>query len=301
MALQDDILRKLGLIDDVPEEFIDAVKALSPEWAEELERLISELDIKNGNIVQNADNLAKIPVIKDKFLSNITSDKSVYNEALRSYASKFLPQKTLNDSIFAQTFKGFEIDEEFLEASFTQSRLNAIRLFDQDSVAREFIEPIGNLLNQSVTTGSSFNDMVKTLRDFVQGDAERLGKYERYTSTFAKDAFSTFDRGYTQTLVAEYGEPEWVRYLGGRVKDSRKFCIDRDGLFFHIKEVELWGAGKGIGAAGFPWQGMNYNTNPDTIKTLLGGYNCNHSLVYVIEDVVPPEVVERAKDQGFLK
>lgn len=301
MSLQDDILRKLGLLDDVPDEFINAVKSLSPSWADELEVLISELSIVDGRIVQDADNLVRIGKIKDQFLTNITQDKSVYNEAIKSYAEKFLEQKNLNDSIFGQTFKGFDIDEDFLQASFSQSRLNAIKLFDSDSIAREFVDPIGNLLSQSVTTGSSFNDMVKTLREFVAGDPERLGQYERYVSTYAKDAFSTFDRSYTQTLVKEYGEPEWVRYLGGKVRDSRLFCVDRDGMFFHIKEVEGWGAGVNVGAAGFPWQGMNKNTNPDTIKTLCGGYNCNHSLVYVIEDAVPEEVIERARESGFIR
>jgi hypothetical protein len=206
----------------------------------------------------------------------------------------------LTDAIFAQTFSGFDIDREFLDLAFRQSRLNAIRIFDADSVGREFVEPLSNLISQSVTTGSNFNDMRKTLTEFIQGDSERLGQYQRYVNTLAKDAFSIFDRSYTQTVVKEYGEPEWFRYRGGRVRDSRQFCIDRDGKYFHVKELEGWGAGVDVGLAGFPWQGMNKNTNPDTIKTLLGGYNCNHYMVYVIEDVVPDEVIERAREKGFI-
>ena len=299
MSLNNEILEKLDLIDTVPVEFINAVEKMQPLWAVDLENLINELGFTGGRLNQDAENLAKIAQIKDAFLLKIMNDEGVYREALREYAKQFLKQRRINDSIFAQTFDSVDVDTDFLDEMFKTSRRNAIKLFDADSIVREFIDPIGNTLTESVSTGGTHNDLIKTLRNFIEGDEERLGQYRRYVGTYAKDSFSTFDRSYTQALVKEYGG-EWIRYLGGKVRDSRQFCIDRDGKFFHIKEVELWGEGVGVGDAGFPWQGMNKNTNPDTIKNFCGGYNCNHSLVYVVEADVPDEVKERAKEKGYV-
>ena len=73
--------------------------------------------------------------------------------------------------------------------------------------------------------------------------------------------------------------------------DSREFCVERAGNYYHKDEVSAW--------ANLDWQGKRRGTTESTIFIYAGGYRCLHQIIYVSELVVPDEVVRRAKTKGI--
>ncbi len=74
---------------------------------------------------------------------------------------------------------------------------------------------------------------------------------------------------------------EWYRYIGGVIRTSRDFCVERDGGYYHKSEVEEW--------ADEDWDGKIPETDASTIFSYCGGYNCRHDLIPVHESSVPDE------------
>ena len=107
------------------------------------------------------------------------------------------------------------------------------------------------------------------------------------------DAFAISDRTYSEAVAAATGV-QFYRYLGGLVRDSREFCITRQGKVWHIEEIKSWGRLKS-------WDGRNPATNADTITQYLGGYNCMHVLVPLPLTRVPADKIAEAKRKGWLK
>jgi len=120
----------------------------------------------------------------------------------------------------------------------------------------------------------------------------------------AYDAFAVSDRTYTNTVSNVLGI-EWYFYSGGTIDDTRDFCQERIGKYFHKKEVEGWGENKSCCGLKYPnsngWQGRNTLTNKTTIFTLAGGYNCKHSISPVSLRSVPKSVVQRNIENGNYK
>jgi hypothetical protein len=84
---------------------------------------------------------------------------------------------------------------------------------------------------------------------------------------------------------------QFVVYSGGLIKDSREFCVERAGNYYHKREVELW--------AKEEWQGKRPDTTESTIFIYAGGFRCQHMIIYVSEFSVPNDVIERAKLAGY--
>ena len=76
-----------------------------------------------------------------------------------------------------------------------------------------------------------------------------------------------------------------------------------NGKIFHNKEIEEWGRKPDL------WRktgdcsggGRAGGTNEVTIFSLLGGYNCLHSLIPMPVEAVPEDVIQRAKSKGYIK
>ena len=81
------------------------------------------------------------------------------------------------------------------------------------------------------------------------------------------------------------------QYAGGLIKDSRQFCVERDGKFYHLKEVQSWGNIQ-------QWQGRYRRTNEQNIVEWLGGYNCKHVFAFRSLASVPMDVILRNMENG---
>lgn len=293
-------------IEDVPNNLYNKIGGVQRDLFSEMTSLLNELETQGGNIIVNEENLLRVEQIMTQFRQSIpTTD---YNESLSVFADEFDTQADLNDEYFD------EIGEDAPEEARTlnnNNKRNSIRKMVGGSLDAPFYNPITDTLNDAVANGSSLRDTIEALRLDIEGDQERLGHLDRYVRQIATDAFAQADRSYTQA-VASGLELEWSFYSGGLVEDTRAFCQCRNGKWFHNNEIQAWGRGEDLNIEGCtptntkgekttisdPWQGKNPNTNETTIFTLLGGYNCLHSLMPGTLAVVPQDVVLRNIENG---
>lgn len=282
MALRDIIEEKLERLDSVPLAFTTFVERDQERVFREALQLLGELETVGGLIILSETNIATVERIVLQIRGVIFGEE--YVAALTTFASQFNIQGGINDQYFVQVLESFTVKDIYKQV-LRQSQSIAIASLDLGGIDAAFIPEYKNILNASVSSGADVLQTADSLRTYILGDSRIEGQYTRYVKGVAFDAFAHTDRSYTETIANDLGL-DWFRYAGGLIKDSRVFCVERNGKFFHRSEVEGWGA--------IPqWQGRDRNTNQNTIFTLLGGYNCKHSLLPVSSSAVPKEVQNR--------
>jgi len=303
-SLNDLIQTKSDRLDSVPDDFSSKVGRSQRAIFDELLILLGEFDVKDGIIQASSENLARVQVVGEQLKQIVFG--SGYTEAVIEFAKEFDTQSQLVQEIFQKTFGTFS-DDDLFDQVLKASRKRALDALTEDAVVQKFINPLKALLDSQVSGEASFTDMVKLMHDEVLGRVDLDGRLLQYVKTIAFDAFATSDREYTKIIADDMGVI-WFRYLGGLVKDSRVFCVNRNGKYYHKREIEDWGQGesidgvgvKGSERAGNPWQGKNKSTNAGNIFTLLGGWRCLHSVIPVGQTIVPKNVISRNKKKGYI-
>lgn len=268
----------------VPNAFEDAVSKAQKELFNEIIALVDSLERDGGNIVISSDNLLKIEEIGIKIKQALNG--SDYIEAVREFASEFDKQAEINIEYFKNTFPDFK-ESELASQILANSKKITVELLV--STENEFILPLKDVLNDAVVSGSSWGDTVKNIRTFVEGNKDLDGRLLRYSKQIASDALATSDRAFTMAVSEDLGA-EWFFYSGGEIGGTREFCHERNGRYFHKKEVEKW--------SHLDWPGKNKQTNERTIFILAGGYNCKHSIMPVSLYAVPISDIQRNIQNG---
>lgn len=285
----------MGLIDDkdermeqVPDRFISRSKAAQDTIYNRLIALITDFQTESGNITLTIENLAKIESIGNEIL-NVLFD-SEYGEGLVEYLQEYDVQAELNAKIFMEEFGSF-VDKDIFAQNLQTSKRLALDLMGREGLDANFNTPLKQILNDAIANGKSVKELVFDLELFIKGDENQLGALNSYISGIARDVFNIADRQYTRMVTEDIGA-EWLYFTPGKVKDSREFCIKRNGKYYHKNEVIEWGHKPST------WQGRNKNTNDTTIFSYLGGYNCMHSVIPVSKSRVPSTVIRRNKIKG---
>jgi len=282
------LTRKASRLDNVPDDFASFVGGIQPEVYDELLRLLSTLEIVNGKYALTEANLAKVEVIVQQL--NTFLFNTEYLVAVTNFAAEFNTQAILNNDIMKAFFQGFEEKELYL-AALRRSQATAIDLLNEAGVDQAFLTPLRESLTDSITTEQGIVEANIKLRNQIIGTEETEGLLLRHTKQVARDGFTISDRTYT-TAIANDLNMEWFKYVGGRIKDSRDFCVtDKVGVFrlnqfFHRNEVSEWGNIK-------QWQGRINITDSNNIFILAGGWNCLHSIQPVSITIVPQDVIDR--------
>lgn len=299
-ALNKIIDEKTERLDTVPDKFVINTKKAQTEAFKEVEKLVLQMDSENGLLLMTDKNTAIINSI-DKVLKD-----AVYNDeyigGLTEYIGEYQKQANLSDKYFIELNVGF--DKESKADTVLASQRNALNVLGEDAFTQTFTAPLSEMLNSSVAANASLLDTMATLREFALGNDEVDGRMVSHVKRIAYDSFAVSDRTYTNAVSNNLGL-EFYLYFGGRIEDTREFCAERYGKYFHKKEIEGWGDGKRCCGLSWPqagkWQGMNRLTNKSTIFTLAGGYNCKHSINPVSIKSVPKNVIQRNIDNGNYK
>jgi hypothetical protein len=301
MPSENEILKKkLKRLETIPADFInsipDAERKIYNDLVEALKKL--ELD-SNGNVILNAENYSLIEVLGNEFENAVQS--SGYYDNLTDFIKEFNTQKSLNKAYYSQAVEGFE-NKDVFDLTYEQSKKTAVDILAESAV-KDNLAIFKDTLNNAISNGSNILDVQKIISGNVLGAEGKEGALTRYAKQEANDLFAVADRNYTTTVSKEFGI-EFYYYAGGEIDTTRCFCDERNGKTFHKKEIEAWGDGKttagGLASCGFPWQGMAAGTSPDTIFSLLGGYNCQHSLVPRGINETPIDVIQRAISEGYI-
>jgi hypothetical protein len=301
MPLEKLIQERIDRLESVPEKLITVIDKQEERLFKQILKDLDGLKIVDGKIEASKDNLAKINSILENLKRTLFG--SDYLNAIKEFAGEIGSQAKLNNKILEQTIGTFE-DSEMFKATVERSQVNALLLLDEGAVTNNLLQPIAQILTNSIVSNVSFQQAVATLRENMVGEKSLLG---RYSKTIIKDAFSISDRQYNQLISKENGI-EFYRYDGGKLKTTRYFCCVRSNKIYHYKEISSWGSkpslwnkGDATGCDKLNGGGMNPDTNTSTIFSYLGGYNCQHILVPIATQYVPQSVKNEAQSKGYYK
>ena len=298
MPTLDEIIKdKMARLQSVPDSMVTAADRAQINMLKKAEELVSTMDIVDGKFVFSNRNIQIIESISNE-LSDAIIDEP-YIESLTEFARQFNTQATINNSYFYKIVQDFE-PQSVYTSTLRIAQKNAVSLLGQDAVTAQIISPIKESLLAAVTGGGSFTDTLATIREVATNTETSDGLLTRYVKRVAYDSFAVADRQYTKVISEDLGLV-FYKYQGGEVADTRCFCDERHGNWYHKDEIRAWGDGKGVGACGKDWQGRNAATNSDTIFSFVGGYNCKHSLIPVMTSRVPKEWIDRAINLGYYK
>ncbi len=292
---------KINRLESVPDQFLTVVEKSQLEAYKEIQKLVLTMDTEGGILVISDKNTNIINSIESTIKSTVFSDE--YSKGLTQYIKEFNVQSELTNKYFVAINVGFDKDANEVNTVLA-SQKNAINLLGEDSFTQSFINPLNQILSTNTSTGATLSDTIDSLQQFVLGSDDMDGKMMGQTKRIAYDVFATADRTQTAAVATSLGL-EFYLYQGGLLDDTREFCQERKGKYFHKKEIEGWGDGKKCCGLDWPqsgkWQGMNPLTNKGTIFALAGGFNCKHAINPVSTKSVPKDVIKRNIENGNYK
>lgn len=282
MTLKEIIREKEMNLNKIPDELLTNIQKSEKEIYGKLITLLDKLKRDSeGRILISKMNIAIAAEIENE-IKTIVLTKD-YLDSLRQFANGFDEQAEWNDKYFSKVFSDFKTSTT-ADAILESSKKSALNELIGAPMEANFIAPVADIINTSVSSGSSWVDLSNQIKDYVLGAGDESGKLTHYASQIAHDAFAYSDRAYTN-IIAEENDAEWYLYSGTEQQNSRPFCDERKGKYFHYKEIEAW--------AGLNWQGKAEGTNEQTIFILAGGYRCIDSILPVSIAIVPQDVIDR--------
>lgn len=169
-----------------------------------------------------------------------------------------------------------------------------------ESLGATYLDTIANEVYQNTLIGRAKVDMVKTIRQTINGvyqqsdqieiqklvdiakngtaaqaaaaieklhtvyAADKVGNnMRRYASQMAQDALMQFDASINVNAGIEAGATSWL-YYGDVIRDSREFCREHAGNSYTLEEIQQVWSGD--------WKGKA-SGDPFIVR---GGYNCRH-------------------------
>lgn len=254
-----------------------------------------ELD-GDGYIKQSTVNRKILREAQSIFDAVITNGP--YQNAVESHLKVIPKIDALNVQYFESISDIFSPKRNFIKELQAQVIRDVnINLLNEGLIA-QVKTPLNQILNQNINSGGSFSGFQQQIRNYILGNEKVEGRLLNYTKTMLSDTLFNYSRTWQDAVTNDLGL-EFYLYAGGLTaggkgsSGSREFCIERTGNFYHRKEIEAM--------ADLQWKGRNPLTTKSSIFTLLGGYNCHHSVIPVSELIVPKEVIQRAIDAGYKK
>jgi len=274
VALQKLIQDKLNLLENVTDTFeSSAASAQQGILNDILLRLDSLQRTAQGAIVTNTTNLGIVQTVLSDLEGIVTG--SQYVEAVSEYVQGFDKSLDLNTKYFTNILDDDVIDTYTRAYITAQKRAAAEAFIGSSGIAMQYRQPLEQLLNNAVSSGSTYLEMVDDIRLNIIGAQDRLGIPERYVKRIARDAIYQTDAASVKAMSDE-NDIQFYRYAGGTVDDTRDFCMKRNNKVYTREEIENWGNIQS-------WQGRISGTNSSNIWTYRGGYNCRHFFVPVSE------------------
>lgn len=166
---------------------------------------------------------------------------------------------------------------------------------DSLSANTELLTSIKNLMSQSVTAQIPTKNFIMSMNDLITGSGEKIGGIESHLNRYAHDLYMSYDAAYSTSLADETGMQYFV-YLGGKVQDSRDFCVALDGKVWSRAEADKWREwtpAKGVYPEGYKIKQKNKNEVPSYISQYdgyqplvhRGGFRCRHHLSWIMTEL----------------
>lgn len=258
---------------------------------EQIELLLVRLELNpDGTIKQSQVNRRLLSRTDEYF--NKAFNQSGYYDNLNVFAKVVVDITDTNALYFDFVLDSFSKDAQYIKALQKDTIKQISTYMANEGLEVVMKRPIIEIMNQNLNTGASYHDLTKQMREFILGSDQLEPRLVRYSKQVTTDTLFNYSRA-LQESVSQNAGLEFYVYSGSVMDDSRPFCAARAGKYYHKREIEEM--------AKLSWQGKRQGTTASTIFVFAGGYNCLHKWIAVSELVVPPEVIQRAKDKGLYK
>lgn len=291
----------LSTIDEAISSFQNAIPNIQKLVYDELQPLVKQLQIKNGKLLNNLDNLKLIGTLQNKLEKIIISAE--YKSYVQKFVDSFSAVSSLNNDYFAQFNKKYKPKNTLpiIKQLAIESTINDLV---GQGLNSNVIAPIQKILQQNITTGGSYADFQNVLQNHILSNKNGEGNLQRYTKQITTDAINQYNAQYGETIAQDL-QFNWGRYVGSELTTSREFCIFlREKKYFHKSELPEILKGNIDGhscklskTTGLPL-GMIPDTNPDNFKIRRGGYTCGDQVFWVPDSAVPVDVLKKFENKG---
>lgn len=225
-------------------------------YREVMSHLTDSFNISDGvvkNTVGNYTVIEKLEKVLDRFSRPLQRIKNVL-------------KKEFNDNIKKETFKYTKRKEVFANLA-----KGAARSIDSNVSLSQPIQQVKQRVGMLMAKpgGADLRLIRESLFDMIL--TNKL--VEKQLTLWTQNAYMQYERAGGDIARKEVGLKHAV-YSGGLIKESRQFCITRNGLAFTEEEIMSWID------EDFPEKWDGYNPITD-----LGCYNCRHRLDWITEEM----------------
>lgn len=297
---QKDLLEKnAGILDSAPSKLLDSAKSVESTLLASGVTALDGLEFVGGSAVISNQNIVAIDGIVNSILETLRT--SQYEADLAVYLNMFDVNAQITLDFLKESFDNVVLDD------VTKNLLIANKTQSADILIGSGVDGVGQAiktqLNNALSQGATKEEMIQILTDMLVSNEQRLALVTRFVSQHSLDRMAFGDRSFTLAMNETIGSVWWF-YFGGTSKDSRVFCSERNGKFWHTNEISVWGDGKKSPGFTFKapvngtWQGRIPTTNAGNIFVNLGGFNCQHSLMPVSVFDVDKKTLQRNINSG---
>lgn len=241
------------------------------EVFEEIRKILLELDTQAGSIAVNSDRNRQI--LNSAFERIKTAIlKTDYKTNVTGYLRNF-DQISKNNILFHSTINQLANVDNTITPLQNLAVKNTLSSLLGSGMDVSFTDVISQNLQSYITQGANITQVEKSLKTFIKGDAERLGKLERYVKQISGDAIRQYDGQIQGAIQAEY-KLNAISYEGSLIKDSRPQCVRWVNKFKGI--IKITELQKELDWAYKNGSGMIEGTIPSNFYQNRGGYGCRH-------------------------
>lgn len=268
-----------SLVLNADSRYVSAIGRIQNKLYDELVVILILLALDpQGYILQNAINRKVLTSASEKINEVFTSNQ--YVTSINNYISLAPKIDLLNVKYFTGIEESFKPNRIFLKNLQNETVATLEKYVLRDGLQSQVIDPLKQILNQNINSGGKFSGFLDQIRTYIKGNEQVEGRAMSYTRTYVRNVLFQYSRAYQESITSDLGL-DWYLYSGGLIDTSREFCRERNGHYYHRKEVESW--------ASLTWRGKAQGTTESSIFILLGGHGCVHFLIPVHLSVVPKE------------
>lgn len=291
----------LKTIDGAITDFQGSVPGMQKIIMDELQPLIKGIEIRNGRILNNVNNLKLIGLIKNKLQKVIVSAE--YKDKVNKFLDSYTAIADMQASYFSQFVQKFTPSKTLPLIKNLAIETTVNDLVGQ-GMSASVVDPIVNIITQNTTTGGSYSDFNLQLQNEILNNETGDGSLVRYTKQITTDAVNQFAAQYSDAIAQDL-QFDWMQYVGSLITTSREFCILlTEKRWIHRSELPGIIAGEIDGhqcklskKTKLPL-GMIPDTNATNFNIRRGGYLCGHQAFWVPDSAVPPDLLAKFPRTG---
>lgn len=260
-----------NIIDGAAKNFESKIESLEVLLHKKMEQILLSLSSKGGKVLNSKENQLFVSQIKT--LTTKLLNENGFNDGVKSLLDN-LDDLDANALNVQQTLNGINVNKAILNPLKKQFISSTVTSIKEAQINGRFIEPVRQLLFQTIVQGGNIGDAQKRMRDLMLGAKGEKGILSRWAGQVSRDALGQYNGLINQQIRKEHNLKGYI-YVGTLVIDSRSQCsrwLNKGFIPYNELEKEInWALRNG--------SGMVSSTTKDSFATYRGGYNCRHEAI----------------------